>query len=281
MKTLRSFLLRSSFGALMLAIMLLTPVSAQVTKLDDVQELFARGNQAYEEGRWADAVEAYSQLTDSGLRNATVYYNLGCALARQGAKGPALLSFRRALFLDPAHADAAANLAFLRAKLADAPPASESFASHLARWSALVPLRASLLFALILEWLAAGLIGWALLTRRRRIVLRTGVLLALVAMVIAVPPATRLVLRAMEDGGVVLVHRADARSGPGEANPVLFTVHEGYELRIGMQLDGWTRINTGDALAGWVPSTALAPVNPARAPLAKPTAGDGATKGGD
>ncbi len=239
-------------------VLLLSLALAPALAEDTARTRLEAGNTAYEAGNWSDAESVYAELIASGHEDATVYYNLGCALARQGRHGEAMLALHRALWLAPRHDDAAANLAWLRARLADAPTLEPKLLKSLARAAALLPLRLGLALALGLEWLAALLVGAFLLTRQRGRHLpalrQLGILVALVALFVGLSPVLQLAARASEDTAVVLAPRTDARSGPAESNPVLFTMHEGFEIRALDERGGWLRVVTGDGLAGWIPA---------------------------
>jgi tetratricopeptide (TPR) repeat protein len=254
--------------ALAVAASILLPAGAARGDTDAPAQLFARGVAAYDEGRFAAAEESFAALADRGLHQAAVYHNLGCAQARQGAFGAAVLSFRRALRYDPRHADTRANLAWVRDRLPDAAPPPRGPGDLLARAAALVPVRGGLLAALALELAAAALAGAAVLRRLRRRPARrlagSALALAALAALAAAGPATTLALRAAEDDAVVTAQRVDARSGPGPNHAALFSVHAGLEVEVLAARRGWMRLAVPDGPSGWVPCEAVAPVDPGR-----------------
>jgi len=235
------------------------------SRADEPQALFEQAARAYESGDYAAAERLWQQIVDAGIVHETLYYNLGCAQARAGHLGPAALSFRRALWLEPRDEDARANLEWVSARLTDAPPEeSWSWRPVLARATALVPARAGALAGLLLEWLAAALLATGLLTGRPRL-RRPALVLALLAGLLLTPVVIRIGLRGSERGAVILAERVEVRSGPGASNPVLFTVHEGFAARIRERREGWVRIRAAGGLAGWVPEETLGTVRPAAA----------------
>ena len=80
----------------------------------DQKAAFAKANQAYSEGHFQEAVDDYESLVSSGQWSANLFYDLGNAWFRLGDFGEAILSYERALALDPHHPEAAANLALVR-----------------------------------------------------------------------------------------------------------------------------------------------------------------------
>ncbi|UCF66959.1 MAG: hypothetical protein JSV80_14405 [Acidobacteriota bacterium] len=236
------------------------------------EQLLAEGNGRYEQGDFVGAIDAYRTLLEQEIEDAAVYYNLGCALARQARYGSAVLAYRRALWLEPAHDEARANLEWVRARLADLPAASFSVRDLLARLAAIVPLRAGLVIALVAEWAGVGLIAVSLMTRlsasRARRARAVGLGLVVVALAAGGAPLTQLYLRSTEPRAVVLSARAEAHSGPDASNPVLFTAHEGYEVTLRGHRDGWARISAPGGLAGWIPEASVGPIRPPRGPAA-------------
>jgi tetratricopeptide (TPR) repeat protein len=75
-------------------------------------------------GRYQDA-EAYFRKSLAGLDDATTHYNLGLLMSMTGRLPDAEREYRRALVLDPAHADARGNLGPLLARMGRAREAAD------------------------------------------------------------------------------------------------------------------------------------------------------------
>ncbi len=75
---------------------------------------FEKANDLYDGGQFADAKKLYEKLSEAGERSANLFHNLGNAEYRIGSPGRAALGYERALALAPRHAEARANLAFVR-----------------------------------------------------------------------------------------------------------------------------------------------------------------------
>ena len=89
------------------------------------EDIFKRGNAAYEQGRYGEAAEAYRSLLRYDVRDAIVEFNLGNAEFRVGNLGMAILHYERARRLDPVDRDIRANLEFassLRFDRVERPP---------------------------------------------------------------------------------------------------------------------------------------------------------------
>ncbi len=219
---------------------------------------------AGEAGRWEEAERDLREVVSRGIHDPEAWYDLGTVLAHEGKYGEAILALRRALRLDPRHEDARANLEWVRARLADASEGTDGARDLLARWLALLPERGALVAAIALEWIGAALLLFGLFRARRRAAAlrRAGIAALVLAALLALPPLGLAWLRATDRSAVVLAERAEARSGPGEDNPVLFTVHEGLEVELGRARGDWVYVRVPGGPAGWLPRSALAPVHP-------------------
>src|SRR6266478_1727312 len=71
---------------------------------------FAKANQEYAAGDFKAAIDDYEELVRSGRDTPNLFYNLGNAYFRKNDFGRAILSYERALALDPHHPEAEANL---------------------------------------------------------------------------------------------------------------------------------------------------------------------------
>ena len=67
---------------------------------------FQRGNEAYLKRDYAQAVLSYEQVAALGISSEDLYYNLGNAYYKEGALGPAIYNYERALDVDPSSAGA-------------------------------------------------------------------------------------------------------------------------------------------------------------------------------
>ena len=99
------------------------------------EEIVLRGNQAYQEGAYPAAIEAYEAVRDAGYTSAGLEYNLGNAYFKTGELGRAILHWERAIELDPGDADARANLELARGLTTDAiEPLPEFWLFSLVGW---------------------------------------------------------------------------------------------------------------------------------------------------
>lgn len=86
---------------------------------------------AYNKEDYVEAIRLYNDAIIQDGVSSTIYYNLGNAYYRDHQLGKAIISYERALALDPSNADARTNLNFVRTKIEDAPEDDSSFLTNL------------------------------------------------------------------------------------------------------------------------------------------------------
>lgn len=224
--------------------------------------IFAAGNDHYGSGEYEDAARYYRQLLNQGYRSAAVHYNLGNALFKMGRLGPAILQYEKAAVLAPADPDIAANLAYLRTLTADKASLAGAHTTtfFVERLLALTSLDQDAAAFTALYLLVGCLTGIRIASRSarlRRLAVR-GIAAALLPLLLTGATfAVKLYRTATIVQGVVLQDRVDVRSGPGQDNTTLFTVHEGLKVRIRNEQGSWYQVSLDNGLNGWVPAVAL------------------------
>lgn len=95
--------------------------------------LGAEADSAYNKENYRLAIELYNRSIAEEGQSSTAYYNLGNAYYRNDNLGKAVVSYERALKLDPTNGDARQNLEFVRSRIQDKPEDDTAFFSKLHR----------------------------------------------------------------------------------------------------------------------------------------------------
>lgn len=218
--------------------------------LADPGVLFDEAARLYEQGRPAEAAQAYERLLTNGVVTAAVHFNQGNAWLKAEQVGRAIAAYRRALRLAPRDRDIGANLRLARARL----PAGVAHARGLSgrvldrltpnEWSGL---------ALAAVWIS-GLVfvGREVLPRYRTATrgLARGLGGVAVLAVVAAVAASRDVHRAE---AVVAVPEVAVRFGPLRESQEAFTLPDGAEVRVRDRKDAWLKVRDAGGREGWVP----------------------------
>jgi tetratricopeptide (TPR) repeat protein len=211
---------------------------------------------------YREAAAGFAALADAGIRSAALEYNLGNAHYRLGDRGRAVLHYRRALAIDPQHAQARANLDFVRDQVA---PAIQELPRNVVLRSVLAPH-----YALALNtrfWLAAAFsaAGWLLLFMLLRLRRRPAPLVSAAVIMAGVGALS---------GGSVLWQLRDEvgrphavltrgepvlRLGRGESyEPAMKQpLGPGVEVRILSERLDWLEVRLRNGQTGWLPAAGL------------------------
>lgn len=224
-------------------------VNQQVTIAQEADE-------AYRQGDYATAIERYVEVLDRQCTSADLYYNLGNAYYRAGHMGHAILSYKRALRLDPDMDDAKQNLALAESKTVDRIAVLPQF--FLVRWvDALCRSLTPALWRVV--WLVLlALLGLSVVLFRRgsnRSLRKTG-LVAGVVVLLLLALATWLLLRATHRynahaEAVVMQPAITVKSSPEAQSVDKLILHEGTVVNVSDSLGEWYKITIADGTTGW------------------------------
>jgi tetratricopeptide (TPR) repeat protein len=214
-------------------------------------------NALYLAGDFDHATRAYRALLDEGWQGSALHLNLGNALARAGARGQAMASWQRALRLDPADADARANLELARAQNVDrlVGATDQPLGARLVERTG--DLTAVVLFG------AAWILLWGLLFLRGRAVRRARRplgLAALLAALLSLASGALLAAKATDrrtPAAVVVAPVAPVREGPERTLRSTFELHEGTSVRVLEARGDLARVRLDNGLEGWVAAADL------------------------
>jgi tetratricopeptide (TPR) repeat protein len=226
------------------------------------QALFQEANQLYLGGDYAGAAAAYRKLLDAGMQHPDLYFNLGNAHARAGAKGLAVLFYERALRLDPHDTAVRSNLESVKKELIDrvVMPGTEGGVGE-PLWHEFIRglgLDRLTWLGLGLYWLFFGLlIARALLGMVRDGALRRllfwlnvpvlGLLLAVGGLT-----ASRIWIEERVHHAIVVEQAAPLREGPERTAKALMQVHEGLKVRLLSQVGEFARVRLENGVEGFL-----------------------------
>lgn len=97
---------------LAVAVLLIATASSLASPLDDAAK-------AYDDGDFAKAISIYNQVAEETGVSASLLYNLGNSYVKVGDYGKAMLSYQRALRLDPSDKNIKENISFITSKVGD------------------------------------------------------------------------------------------------------------------------------------------------------------------
>ena len=237
---------------------LLYPLLYASADTESATALFNKGNQYYDGGKFDQAIEEYEKIVNLGIKNYQVFYNLGNAYFRQNQLGKAVLNYRRALVFKPGDDDTEANLTFVKLFTLDKleeqkiNPLSNLLQWFLGLWS-----KDKLAVLTSLFYVLSIVLGIFLIFRGLRRYLLLGLIVFLILFAVSGSSLWTKIKLDSIDYGVVVIPQAEVRSGPGQDYVLQFTGHEGLELKVDEQAEGWYRISLPNGIKGWIPKEAV------------------------
>ena len=251
-------------GALMaFVVLLLWPAGMQAQETDYADSLWNTANQAYAEGRWADAVDGYEMISGMGLESAALYCNTGDAYFKEGNPAKAILYYERALKLDPSYSDARFNLALLNNGIQDRIDSVPEFVlktwfrnfSYIMDsngWAVCFIVFLALTLAMALMFILSPSVGGR----------RTGFFVGLVMLLAAALSLTFSIWQKNDamraDKAIIMRPVTSVKSSPSsEASTDLFILHEGTKVKLIDEVGSWKNIELADGRQGWIPSADL------------------------
>jgi tetratricopeptide (TPR) repeat protein len=265
---------------LILAGLFVAGAAAAQSVVDDPAEVFRGGNASYEAGEYAAAIEAYRRLTDAGVVNADLYYNLGNAYYKNNELGPAVLFYVRALRIEPRNDEATDNLALVRSQLRDKQFVQQQnrllrgfiwLHNNLSTTEMLVFASGSYVFLCLLLIVFIFRNTPAVVAAYRRVsVLSPGRLVGLARaqdLLVAIGVVAALLLTSGisayrklavdQSEAVVLAAEVAVFSSPTDDATLQFKIHEGTMVTIRDRRAVWTKIALPGGMSGWVATESI------------------------
>ncbi len=221
----------------------------------DFQFRLSLAEESYRNGDFADAVDKYKAIADSGMVSADLYYNLGNSYFKIQDYKSAILYYERALRLSPNDDDIEYNLEYARGYITDRTQESSEF--FLLKWfnslSNLTSEKAWGIFNLLTLLLTLVFVGTFFFAKSGDF-RKWGLSLGFVCLCLfLVSFAAGLVQRhdlQRTDEGIVFVPALMAKSSPDDAGTNIFVLHEGTKVNITDKVGQWCEIRV-DGKVGW------------------------------
>lgn len=219
-----------------------------LSKADD----FAEGLQAYEEGRYAEATEAFQRSLES-QETAAVRHNLALSLYQEGQPAEALWQLERALRLHPFNQSYQFKLGALRQQMALPPPVNPWWLNA----ANILSFAAWIWISVISFWLLlAALALHRIAGRRPHLSATLTVVISSILLMLSLASLT--LQKSNQTTGTIL---ADApiplRHAPASAAPEAGQARPGERARQIDQHQNFLKIKTEAGLTGWIEADAL------------------------
>lgn len=245
-----------------LRIILLLIFLPQLLLAGNWDEVFDQANGSYKDGNWAQAIELYQSMIESGVQDGKVYFNLGNSYYKSGDHSRAILNYERAHLLMPNDEDVEHNLEIANLLVVDKIEATPEF-FLLSWWKSLANKSGvntwSYLF-LIMLWLGVFcLLGYVFARKSalKRTTFFAGFASLLFALGFILLALTRHQFNNQHEYAIMMAPSVSVKSAPVNSGTDLFILHEGLKVKVTDEEADWYQIELTDGKEGWVTTESL------------------------
>jgi tetratricopeptide (TPR) repeat protein len=224
------------------------------------EELYREANLNYEDKDYEKAISMYEELINMDKVSPEVFYNLGNSYFKSKKIGKAILNYERALRTSPRDKDAQLNLKLAKSIAVDKIDVSErGFVLNILLFFYdrmnidELTLFCSFLYLAIIFILIFSIFFVA----KRRSMFYTAGAFGAVLFILLIFLSAKIKEENFTKSGIIVTEKIDARSGPKDDYLLQFTLHEGTEVRIAKEAQGWYEIELSRDLKGWVPEASI------------------------
>ncbi|WP_046754936.1 tetratricopeptide repeat protein [Kordia jejudonensis] len=220
-------------------------------------EVFNSANNAYNEGKYQEAITQYKSILDTGEYSAELYYNLANAYYKTNVIGPSIYYFEKALQLSPNDKDILNNLAFARNMTIDAieplPKTQLSkFSSNITgtftynqwAWIAVI-----LAFICVISFL---LYQFSYQSLQKRIYFLISFIVFIFMLGIIAITYQQYEKAQQDRPAIVFAAETTVKAEPNLRSDAVFTLHEGTKVQVLDTVADWKKIRLIDGKIGWI-----------------------------
>lgn len=246
---------------IVLLVFLLATITC-VAQQDEVNDAFAKANQAYTAENYEVAIDNYNQILKAGVHSVETYFNLANAHYKLNHVGPAIYNYEKALQLDPDNADVLTNLSYahqMRIDAIEALPENElgtAFESAVAsldvdEWAWLS------IILIIITILLYIFYNYSNTTGKKRLFF---ILMVMGIIVSALSIAAGFYAQnSLNSKQYAIFYEAEytTREEPKNNATPSFVIHEGTKVEILEEFNDWVRIALANGTKAWVPNSTV------------------------
>lgn len=223
------------------------------------ETLFEEANTLYNEGKYAEAIDKYTAIIETGNHSASLYFNLGNANYKLNNIAPSIFYYEKALQLNPNDSDIINNIAFARNMTIDAiETIPEAGLNKLLKnvtntfsfddWAKISVI---LVFCFVILFL---IYYFAFSSNRKRFAF-IGSLLSLFLVCVSLLFAFhKFNLDKKDNPAIVFAQESKVKSEPNLRSEESFRLHEGTKVQVLDTINKWRKIKLSDGKTGWISS---------------------------
>ena len=231
---------------------------ASLSGLAQNEELFKKGIDSYNEGRYSEAISYYETILKNKEHSAALYFNLGNCYYKMNRIAPSIYYYEKALLLEPNDPDIQNNLAFAKQMTLDAieempetglAKAYKGTAGALSfeQWGILS------IFFICLGILAYILYFLVRYSTHKRIALVSSLVILILGFVFVAFAYIGQQDYQNDQPAIIFADAIIVRSEPNRRSEPVFELHEGTKVQVLDALEEWNKIQLANGQEGWLP----------------------------
>jgi tetratricopeptide (TPR) repeat protein len=220
------------------------------------EDIFKKGNDAYQRSDYKTAIDSYSKLIASGYESADILYNLGNAYFKTGQFAPAILNYEKAKKLSDDE-ELNHNLAVANTRIKDRIEKVPKL--FILEWWEQIKYLFSLsfyqyfilfIFSIMILTLTAFFWFKDYLLKKRTFfgLVACGIIFVLFTSAFV----ARILEEKNEKSAIVFNQAIKVKSSPDENGTDIFEIHYGLKFQIIDELNYWYKILLVDGKSGWI-----------------------------
>ena len=220
-------------------------------------ELFSKGNNLYQNGKYSEAIKQYSSIEKQGLISDDLFFNLGNCYYKLNKVAPSIYYYEKALKINPTHEDASFNLAYAKRMTIDV--IEELPQTFLQRFSSTViqklPFETWAIIAVLASFLASILFllyHFSYSSKKKLFYFNTSIFAVFVLLISTFFAFNNYDTVQKNRTAIVFVDKVEIKNAPSTSSEVVFELHEGTKVLILDELDSWKKIKIADGKIGWI-----------------------------
>lgn len=220
-------------------------------------ELFAKANNFYKDGKYEQAIDVYKRIIDKGEVSSELYYNIGNTYYKLNKVAPTIYNYEKALQLNPTNQDAHNNLVFAKRLTLDrieALPKSvfQRFnESVLQKFSYNSWAKIAVLFS-ALGSLLFLLFYFTSISSKKRLFFTASIscfLLFVFSLFVAYHQFSN---SKSSVEAIIFAEEVSVQNEPTNNSDEAFVIHEGTKVNILDTVDDWKKVKLIDGKIGWM-----------------------------
>lgn len=229
------------------------------------EEFFRKGNSAYAENKFGEAIDNYQQVIDLGQESSELYFNMGNAYYKKQEFPYAILFYEKALKLDPLDQEIKTNLLLAKEGANIKEDTTTVFIFY--RWyqvlAGLIHSNAWALLSAFLFVLSLGAFLVFFLTMQvslKRLGFYSGIALLIVSVACFIMAYSVKKYFAQPKSAIVVSQEVIVKGAPNDNSKNVLEVFGGMKVNLVDEVEGWYEIKLNNGDSGWVPTSKLQPI---------------------